>query len=663
VHDWVEREPVHERPPHGRFERPTKPPPRVATVSQARLGVGPVDDPLEREADRVADRLLLGLANATRIRRNPAGPGVIRRFPIKTATKKTVRLERVDTDDHIETLVELVKSGELDAADLTATFKNAFASAAGAKGGDEEKSRLTAFDDKAWSAVDAAYTEAHKDKPQLTRPELKVGLVKKDFRPTKVKAVPSTVASSMDDSFAGPVALLCDELVAANNKLSFDKDRVAQTLYWFIYESPHGADEGKTDKQGHSDYKGWVAEVRAGIVRWDKLGLNAAVVLGDLFKGLNNKIEKWGTNDAGAMRGKVAEIRDALRPGREANVADMRGGKYQPYQTSDTVGGLVSVPHQQLAHQVDVGKSAAGFTFEADVDRVDVDKHGNEYWIEVKFDAHTATQKHSDPAQLDRLCATVRHADREKPLDKGRRRIPAVSVVSPTGTDEIFRKKAAENYVHFGVHLFLAGEHLTPEGVRRRWKETGGSAEHAMQPLTPLEGDAEFLSALDDARKLKALDGMLALLAEKKAETLGNQSLLAPYVQDLVANTTTQNECMKIVARLSTVRPLPEALWHAVGGGLVLSGTSLTSALDFLASELKPAHFASVLMATIVNLPDHVFGDKLLKAYETTIGPEEKLPAPAKYMLSAWKEGVEERAKRTEKKAALLTTDTSKDKK
>jgi hypothetical protein len=279
---------------------------------------------------------------------------------------------------------------------------------------------------------------------------------------------------------------------------------------------------------------------------------------------------------------------------------------------------------------------------------VDVDKHGNEYWIEVKFDAQTATQKHSDPAQLDRLCATVRHADRAQPLDKGGRRSPAVAVVSPTGTDEIFRKKAAENYVHFGVHLFPAGTHLTPEEVRRRWKETGGSAGHAMQPLTPLEGDAEFLTALDDARKLKALDQMLALLGGKKAETLGNQSLLAPCVQDLVANSTTQNECMKVVARLSTVRRLPEALWHAVGGGLVLAGTSPTGALDFLASELKLAEFASVLLATIVNHPDHGFGDKLLKAYKTVIGPEEKLPAPVKYMLGAWKEGVEDRTTRTE---------------
>jgi hypothetical protein len=132
-------------------------------------------------------------------------------------------------------------------------------------------------------------------------------------------------------------------------------------------------------------------------------------------------------------------------------------------------------------------------------------------------------------------------------------------------------------------------------------------------------------------------------------------------VQDLVANSTTQNECMKIVARLSTIRRLPEALWHAVGGGLMLAGTSPTGALDFLASELKPADFASVLLATIVNHPDHGFGDKLLKAYKTVIGPEEKLPAPVKYILSAWKEAVEDRTTRTVK-AASLTTDTSKDK-
>src|SRR4029078_6541262 len=161
---------------------------------------------------------------------------------------------------------------------------------------------------------------------------------------------------------------------------------------------------------GHPHYVNFVDEVCQGLIRWDKAGLNAALVFAELFKGLNNKFEKFTAPSAGAMRGKVAEIRDGLRAGREAHVKEMRGGKYEPYEVKDAALGLESVPRQNLVKTAEDKKSPAAEVYTADVDRVEVDTSGNEYWIEVKFDAHTATQKHSDAAQIDRLCATVRRA-------------------------------------------------------------------------------------------------------------------------------------------------------------------------------------------------------------------------------------------------------------
>jgi hypothetical protein len=104
--------------------------------------------------------------------------------------------------------------------------------------------------------------------------------------------------------------------------------------------------------------------------------------------------------------------------------------------------------------------------FLQDVDRIETTAD-YELYVEVKADAHTATQKHADAAQIARMHGVIMQLNQLQP---GVERFLAISIVSDENwMQEIFRKQAGENYVKYGVFLIISGKIIPPSDVRLLW--------------------------------------------------------------------------------------------------------------------------------------------------------------------------------------------------
>lgn len=237
-------------------------------------------------------------------------------------------------------------------------------------------------------------------------------------------------------------------------------------------------------------YQNWPKLVDDGLLHWSERGVNAAERFFAEFKRVAAVQKKYNDNTAGGLIGSLAEILDAIRrpsKGRpRENVASMKGGEALPYYVSDlrylnSVTGVPSDKLKQIAQDLDEKKITPEEAQEKraaiqdndksaqDVDRQEFRNNGDEYFIEVKDNAHTARAKHSDGAQIDRLCAVVRARDRSQPLRAGKR-MAALSLASGQGFQELFVTGVGQFYVDFGIHIFVEGEHYTPDNVRELWE-------------------------------------------------------------------------------------------------------------------------------------------------------------------------------------------------
>jgi hypothetical protein len=607
----------------------------------------------------------------TRIRRATYGAGVIRRFTVKTKRDrpKPPRITKVETAEDIKVFAEAIRDGEFDENEIVLTFKNAMGEAQA--GDDEErKQRLRTFAVEAWTTANAAYLEfAKKELPPLVTP----GGAKKAIKVTTREPAPSDLGEGMGPQFAKDVARMCDVLTTANPSLKFDQDRVAKQLHWFISKGPRDTQsKTKAPEIGHSEYAAFPTEVFDGLERLAHRGIDAARIHAALFEKLDDTYKTFNASTAGSMRGTVAEIRDALRPGQETRIQTMRGGGYQPYGLQDTVLGTESVPAQQLKDQqgewTAKPEARSGVPLElaelkADVDRVDVLPSGDEFWVEVKFDVVTATNKHSDPAQIDRLCATVRHADRISPLKVGRR-IPAVSIVSNKDVDKLlFVSTACQNYVRFGVHLFIAGVHLSPVDVRQGWDKAAPARVHGTErpvmssDLVPpgRDDDPSIASTAHKAALAKDFKGCFGVLYDERAMTIGDLSLLAGCVQSLMEAASEQRECIKFVDVLRLRRgPLPKSLLYCLGAGIALCEAPALPPLQDLAGLFARADFSVVLVGAVLNLADSVEGNELIAHFEKAVGKRPELDAAAGGALELRDEGVKERGKEKKKRTTKI---------
>ena len=449
---------------------------------------------------------------ASRISRADRSQTVIRRFPIRAnkvpdpTGKRDVKdrpvliakvLRRTSVDDitHIDDLVKMIEDRTLDAEDLMMTFTSAFADAASTKINEDERSRRSKLVNAAWSRTQEAYLRTC---GKVLEPPKPAGAKKaSEVRDVKAKAVPTSVALTMPRRFEDEVGLACEAIKRLNPNLEFNVERVARTLYWFVHEAPHEDPDPttttaepdpapRTPSVGHSTYRDFPLEVASGLERWHHLGVNLATVLAKPFGGLNDQLTEFSAGTAGSVRGKVAEIRDAIRSGpRSAAVQSVESGD-QKYSIKDTVRGDKSVPAPDL--KAAAGKDLDTHEFTADVDRIERLGSGDELWCEVKFSALTAANKHRDVAQLDRLCATVKRADRVAPLSKGCR-IPVISIVELEDFDRLWIRSASQHYVNYGVHLMVGGHLWTPEQVRAAW-DRHAAARAKRRAKAPAEGGA-----------------------------------------------------------------------------------------------------------------------------------------------------------------------------
>ena len=621
---------------------------------------------------------------ATRIRPTtaplgqPSASTVIRRFAIRakkvndpsgaTLKGKAVQVPKplirteVNAVSHIGDLVSMIEKGMLDEEELVNTFKGAFAEAKSSKVDSVERDSRAALAEQAWTAAQDAYQRTHGK--ALTRPGEVGGKKVGDFRQVKAASYPTDVALTMPSSFRDDTERACQALVKLNPKLVLNVERVARTLYWFAHEAPRE----QPDTFGHPTYKDFPAEIEAGVLHWHDLGVNLAIALAKLFEGLNDEITSFSPNAAGAMRGKVAEIRDVMRSGpRSAPVKGVESGN-QKYAIRDAVRGEKSVPVDTLKTAKKSKTPLDAQEFEADVDRIERLDSGDELWCEVKFSALTAANKHSDVSQLDRLCATVKRADRVAPLKTGRR-IPVVSIVELDDFDDLWIRSASQYYVHYQVHLLVAGKLWTPDEVRKEWlRHAGARAKSSkaptttggVDPLTASTGavlDAEpmptttststtpderegLLEELDMCISRRDLDNVVKL-SYKALDVVVPPDQLAGAVCCLLVEPTWARAGLKLLDRMASAPTKAVIAFQAVGATLAnLGPAAADDLLRPLGSLIPPKAFGHVLVGLAEAMPMADWLPALLGSMRKYFPDEGDCPAEVRSIVFGVKSGV-----------------------
>ncbi|MDT8998214.1 DUF4157 domain-containing protein [Paucibacter sp. APW11] len=454
---------------------------RVRPTLQMAGGVGVnTDAALEAEASSVGARAQgLGSAGATGMALRPlnVGADTVSRFASRFKGKRDPAPRKYEiTEQTLDEYIGAIEAGEFTDDDVIETFKAAFQLA---NIGREDAQ----FVEDAWQE---AYNAFAKRNIELERPDAAGGVKKKDFaksnpRPTlTVKLLPDIV-DRMEQMVQALTAL--DKRFAALNHQS-----LANNLSFVV------------DIKGVPEYAGFPELVIDGAQKWAGLGVDIGQFFSE-FDRLNKIPSKWVAETAGGMIGAIAEIADALRapaPGRDS-VKGMLGGEYLGYAAADlqnNPGALGGDDLRRLKATSDVAEQQRILaSLKQDVDRRELRANGDEYYIEVKDNAHTARVKHSGGAQVDRLCAVVAKMNRDAP---GPQRFAALSLASGRGFQELFLSGVGQIYIHFGLHIFVEGKHYTPEDIRALWDDHAG--ERAAQLLTKSKASATNYKNAGDLR-------------------------------------------------------------------------------------------------------------------------------------------------------------------
>lgn len=428
---------------------------RVRPTVQMKGGVAVNDDRgLEAEATALGDRANRHGATAqasTGLRPLKHSAQTVSRFPVRVTAKRDppVKPDKVDTPEALGEFIAAIEANEISAADVIETFKVAFQFASIGK--DD-----ATFVEDSWQA---AYNVFFDRGIELDRPDAAGGVKKKDFAKSTPRA---TLPVNLLPDIANRMDAMVQALAVHDARFGALKHQsLADNLSFVV------------DVKGVPEYAVFPELVIDGAQRWVDRGVDIGQFFSE-FDRLNKIPSKWVAETAGGMIGAIAEIVDALRapaPGRDS-IAGMLGGEYLGYEATDLVdnpGALGGDDLRRFNATSDLAeKQQILDALKQDVDRREIRANGDEYYLEVKDNAHTARVKHSSGAQVDRLCAVVSKMNRDAP---GPQRFAALSLASGRGFQELFLSSVGEIYMHFGLHVFVEGRHYTPKDIIDIWND------------------------------------------------------------------------------------------------------------------------------------------------------------------------------------------------
>jgi hypothetical protein len=437
-------------------------------------------------------------------------PGALQRFPVKHITPSAEpRIAHVDSEDHVNTWIEQINAGKFSDQEIGQTLTEALAHAK------EHAKGQIKFINQAWKQVLDAFPARKLPKPYSTEQKRK--------RPMKAHgdfAVPSSFETEATDlaglmrSDYGAVSIT-DELFTKNlyfmihNPLKFpsmDSPMFANFIPFCTKGIMQCMSTGRpcisvlaksvkslsanpdqyTEPVGGS-LRGAMAEIMDFFLAVFERGDTITM----MESGVDKEYHKHGQHpsipgvDEGFVPAQHLEIRrKEIKAIKEKHLNKrLERLTLQMQQLNLRLDALAQFRVLEAAHQIIFEKKLAAIDeemlkieqeltlmeqkgFLQDVDRIETSAHG-ELYVEVKADAHTATQKHADAAQIARMHGVILQLNHLQPEVK---RFLAISIVSDHNwMQEIFRKQAGENYVRYGVFLIIGGKMIPPSDVRILW--------------------------------------------------------------------------------------------------------------------------------------------------------------------------------------------------
>ncbi|HKF90113.1 MAG TPA: hypothetical protein VKC52_01395, partial [Acidimicrobiia bacterium] len=264
----------------------------------------------------------------------------------------------------------------------------------------------------------------------------------------------------------------------------------------------------------------------------------------------------------------------------------------------------------------------------------------------------------------DRLCATVKRADRVAPLKTGRR-IPVVSIVELDDFEDLWIRSASQYYVHYQVHLLVAGKLWTPDDVRREWERHAGaraksskamSTTGSVDPLTAstspvLDAGPMPTSTMPDEREVlleeldmcvsrRDLDNVVKL-SFKALDVLVPPDQLVGAVCCLLVDPTWARAGLKLLDRMASAPTKAVIAFQAVGATLANLGPAVADdLLRPLGSLIPPKAFGHVLVGLAEAKPTADWLPALLGSMRKYFSDEGDCPAAVRSIVFDVKSGV-----------------------